>query len=165
MESRPGIKPVFSSFDKALELTGIVLLAILWGLSIYAYAKLPDIIPTHFNATGEADALGGKTTLLILSIVATVLYAGLTALGGFPHIFNYVRPITEANAQRQYSIATRLLRVLKVVIVFIFSLIILFVYLTTIGIMHGPGFWFLPLTASLVFIPVIVSIVQSLKKQ
>jgi uncharacterized membrane protein len=135
----------------------------MWALTLYTIFKLPTTIPIHFNSSGQADNYGNKLTLLILPILATVIYFGLTQLNKYPHIFNYMTKITEDNAQKQYTIATRMLRFLKLSILVIFSLIILFTYLTTIGVTNGLGSWFLPLTFGLLLIPTIISISQSFK--
>ncbi|HQW14318.1 MAG TPA: DUF1648 domain-containing protein [Niabella sp.] len=154
-----------SRLDNKLELTSKIFLFILWGLTIYAFLKLPKTIPTHFNASGQADDYGNKLTLLILPIIATVIYFGLTKLNKYPHIFNYLTKITEDNAKKQYTIATRMLRFLKLAVLIIFSLIILFTYLTTIGVTNGLGFWFLPFTLVLFLLPTIIGITQSFKKK
>ena len=164
METRPKIKLTLSPFDKKLELASKLLFVVMWVLTFYIFFKSPTTIPTHFNVSGQADDFGNKLTLLILPILATVIYFGLTQLNKYPHIFNYMTKITADNAQKQYTIATRLLRFLKLAILLIFSLIILFTYLTTIGVTNGLGFWFLPVTVGLLLIPTIISIVQSFKK-
>ena len=165
METRPKIKLVLTPLDNKLELISKVFLVVMWGLTVYTFLKLPAIIPIHFNASGQVDNHGNKQTLLILPILATIIYFGLTQLNKYPHIFNYMTRITEDNAEKQYTIATRILRFLKLAILLIFSLIILFTYLTTIGVTNGLGFWFLPLTFGLLLIPTILSISQSLKKK
>ncbi|MES2373785.1 MAG: DUF1648 domain-containing protein [Bacteroidota bacterium] len=165
MEARPKIKLTLSPLDNALELTGKIFLLVLWGLIAYTYFKLPATIPIHFNASGQADGYGNKATLLLLPALATLLYVGLTQLNKYPHIFNYMGNITEDNALRQYTIATRMLRFIKVAILLIFSLVILFVYLTINGVTKGLGSWFLPFTLTLFLVPVIITISQSLKKK
>lgn len=106
-----------------------------------------------------------RSTKFRTSQLATIIYFGLTQLNKYPHIFNYITKITEDNAQKQYTIATRMFRFLKLAILVIFSLIILFTYLTTIGVTNGFGFWFLPFTFGLLLIPTIISISQSFKKR
>jgi len=165
METRPKIKLILSPLDNKLELTGKIFLVVLWALTVYTFLKMPTIIPTHFNISGQADDYGNKLTLLILPLLATIIYFGLTQLNKYPHIFNYMTKITEENAQKQYTIATRMLRFLKLAILVIFSSTILFTYLTTIGVTNGLGFWFLPLTFGLLLIPTIISISQSFKKK
>lgn len=165
METRPKIKLSLSPLDNKLELTSKILLVVLWALTIYSLLKLPTTIPIHFNVSGQPDNYGNKLTLLILPILATTIYFGLTQLNKFPHIFNYMTKITENNVQKQYTIATRMLRFLKLAILVIFLLIILFTYLTSIGMTNGFGFWFLPLIFALLLIPTIISISHSFKKE
>ena len=164
MGTRPQIKLTLSPFDNTLEWTSKIFLAIMWGLTLYAFLKLPATIPTHFNAAGQADDHGNKLTLLILPILATVIYFGLTQLNKFPHIFNYMTKITYENTERQYAIMTKLLRFMKLAILLIFTLIVLFTYLTTIGVTNGLGFWFLPLVVGLLLFPTAIAIIKSLKK-
>ena len=149
METRPKIALTFSLLDNTLELTSKIFLVVLWGLTLYTFIKLPGIIPAHFNASGQVDSYGNKMTLLVLPVLATIIYFGLTQLCKHPDIFNYTTKITEQNAERQYTIATRLLRFLKLTVLLLFSFIILFTYLTTIGVTSGLGFWFLPLGTQL----------------
>jgi uncharacterized membrane protein len=163
METRPKINVSLSLLDKILESTGKLLFIIIWGLTLFVFFKLPTIIPTHFNASGKPDGFGNKLTILILPIIATLVYFGLTKLNQHPHTFNYINPITEDNAEKQYTIATRMLRVLKIALLIIFSYIILFTYLTTIGFTNGLGVGFLPFTLGVALISIIFYIRQSLK--
>lgn len=165
MERRPETVLTLSRFDKNLEMISKIFLIVMWGLTLYTFLRLPTTIPIHFNASGQADSYGNKTTHLILPALATIIYFGLTQLNKYPHIFNYMPKINENNAEKQYTIATRLLRFLKLSIVLIFSWIILFTYLTTIGVANGLGLWFLPLTEGLLLIPIVISISKSLKKK
>lgn len=118
--ARPILKLPLKPLDKALEIIGVFLLIILWGWVVYVYPLLPATIVTHFNLSGEADGWGNKITLFSLPAVGSVLYMGLTILNRYPHIFNYTVIITDENALTQYSFATRLIRVLKLVVLAIF---------------------------------------------
>jgi hypothetical protein len=100
---------------------------------------------------------------LTLPLVATVLFIGLTILNKFPHIFNYPTEITEDNALRQYTNATRLIRYLKVIIVVIFGLIAFETIRHANGQTEGLGIWFLPMTMGLIFIPLIYFLIKSTK--
>jgi uncharacterized membrane protein len=163
MENRPKINISLSTLDKILESIGKLLIIIIWGLTLYTFLKLPTIIPTHFNASGEPDGHGNKLTILILPILASLLYFGLTKLNQYPQSFNYIGTITVENAERQYTIASRMLRFLKIALLLIFSHIILFTYLTTIGLTNGLGVVFLPFTLGIALIPIIFYIRQSIK--
>jgi uncharacterized membrane protein len=164
MENRQKINVSLSPLDKILESTGKLLIIIVWGLTLFVFSKLPTVIPTHFNASGQPDGHGDKLTILILPIIATLVYFGLTKLNQTPQSFNYTSTVTEENAEKQHTIATRMLRILKTAILIIFSHIILFTYLTTIGLANGLGVGFLPFTLGIAMIPIIFYIGQSIKK-
>ena len=165
MKTRPKIKLNLSPLDKIVEFTSKIFLVAMWVLTLYVFPKLATTIPIHFNGIGQADNYGDKSTLLILPIIATIIYFVLTLLNKYPHILNYRVNITEDNAHRQYTIATRMLRFTKLAIQLIFSLIILLTYLTSIGVTNGLGNWFLPLTLGLLLTPTIISIIQSLRRK
>lgn len=163
MEERPKIKLELTSADKTIEIFGWLLVIAVWALTITNYAILPDTIPTHYNAAGQANGIGGKATILTLPLLATVLFVGLTFLNKFPHIFNYTTKITQDNALRQYTNATRLTRYLKLVIVVIFGFIAYKTIQNAKGEADGLGVWFLPLTMGLIFIPLIYFVIKSFK--
>ena len=163
MEERPKIKLELTTADKAFEIIGWVLVISVWGFTVKNYADLPDTIPTHYNIAGEADGFNGKATILTLPLLATALFVGLTFLNKFPHIFNYPTNITQHNALRQYTNATRMIRYLKLVIVVIFGLIAFETIQNGNGEANGLGIWFLPLTLGLIFIPLIYFLIKSFK--
>jgi len=165
MDVRPKIKIYLNQFDKVLEIGGIALLVIIWTLSAFNYFQSPDTVPIHFNSSGQPDGYGGKVTLLLLPIIPTVIYLGLTQLNKYPHIFNYMTKITEENAKRQYTIATRMIRILKVSIVLIFLIEVLSALLTTLGVFSGLGAWSLPLTILILAAPTIYFILKSLNRR
>ena len=164
MEIRPKTKIERTPSDNILEIMGWVALVGLWILILVNYSNLPDIIPTHFNGAGKVDNYGGKATLFMLPIIATLAYIGLTVLNNYPHIFNYPAKVTAENALRLYSNATRMIRYLKFVIVLVFTLIVFMTLRTAAGESEGLGAWFLPFTFGLIFIPLGIFVVQSFKK-
>lgn len=123
MGERPKLKAELTTLDKTLEILGWTSILAVWFLTITNYTNLPDTIPIHYNGAGQADRFGGKATILILPLIATVLFVGLTILNRFPHIFNYPTNITQDNALSHYTNATRMIRYLKLIIVVIFGLI------------------------------------------
>lgn len=163
--NRPRIKLQPTVFDRRMEQASVLCLVLLWGITLFSFLTLPGIIPTHFNASGEPDAQGSKYVLWILPAIGTLIYLGITQLNKYPHIFNYAVTITEQNAAEQYSIATRLLRFLKLAILLIFACIVLYSYLSATGITNGPGPWFLPVTMGFMLIPVIISVARSIKSR
>ncbi|WP_316819764.1 DUF1648 domain-containing protein [Pedobacter gandavensis] len=121
---RPVIKLKLSLFDKIVEGIGFLLLTLLWLCVFVQYAGLQESIPIHFNFSGKADSFGHQSDIYSLPMLATALYILLTFVNNFPHYFNYLTPITAENARRQYIMATRLLRYLKVLVVVIFAMLI-----------------------------------------
>ncbi len=164
MQKRPRLKLRLSKADIFFEVLGWLVLISIWFLTIINYNSLPEIIPVHFNARGEADGFGSKVTLFSLPAVATLLYIGITILNNYPHVFNYPDIITEENALRQYTYATRLIRYLKLAIVFIFGGIAYYTILIANGLKDGLGAWFLPFMLTLIFLPLIFYMLVAVRK-
>jgi uncharacterized membrane protein len=164
-EERPKLKIQLSPMDQVLELLGWGVLLALWVWTGTSYSSLPDSIPTHFNAAGEADDFGRKASIVGLPIIASLLYIGLTLLNRVPHIFNFPTPVTEDNALKQYTNATRMIRYLKLILVLVFAGISFQTIQQANGKADGLGAWFLPLTAGLIFIPLIYFVIKSIKEK
>ncbi len=158
---RPRIKLPFEPLDKILEALTFGALLFLWGYTLQNYASLADTVPVHFNAAGQADDYGSKTNIWILPVIATVLVAGLTVLNFFPHIFNYPVTITAANAKRQYLLATRFMRIMKLALVVIFSMIMVMMIKSQQEGTGELGTWFLPVVLCITIIPVIIYFIIS----
>ena len=165
MNKRPRIKLQLNQTDKILEVLGWVSVVGIWALTLTNYSILPEIIPIHFNGAGKADGFGNKTHIFVLPIISTLLFIGLTTLNKHPHMFNYPSQITKENAVHQYTNATRMMRVLKLVIVVLFGLIVFRKIQIVNGHADGLGTWFLPLTMGMIFIPMLYFLIKSLKKK
>ena len=165
MNKRPQIKLQLNQTDKILEVLGWVSVVGIWALTLTNYSILPEIIPIHFNGAGKADGFGNKTHIFVLPIISTLLFIGLTTLNKHPHIFNYPSQIRKENAVHQYTNATRMMRVLKLVIVVLFGLIVFRKIQIVNGHADGLGTWFLPLTMGMIFIPMLYFLIKSLKKK
>jgi uncharacterized membrane protein len=165
METRPKIKPEPTTSDNLIEAAGWLALAMIWLITIFNYKNLPGTIPTHFNIAGEADNYGNRSTIFFMPVLGTILFIGMTILNRFPHIFNYPVKITPENGLKQYAMATRLIRVLKLSILVLFILII---YLTTSAALNKQeklSIWFLPLTLAIIFMPLVYYIIKSFKNK
>lgn len=150
-----------TSTDKTLEILGWTFLFAIWIWTIENYTNLPDTIPIHYDGTGQADGFGDKSKLLNLPFIATLLYIVITILNQFPHIFNYATPITSDNILKQYTNATRTLRVLKLIIVVIFGIITIQTIRRVNGEENGLGHWLLPLAIGLIFFPLLYFLIKS----
>lgn len=120
-KDRPKIKIELTKSDKILEIIALLLLVCLWIYVIYNYNSLPDIINTHFNAQGKPDGSGEKQYIFGLPGVATLMYLLVTIASKYPHTFNYTEEITEENALEEYSKTIKMNRILKIVVIGIFS--------------------------------------------
>lgn len=165
MEPRPKIRLELNRADKVVEITGWVTLISIWILVTLNYSDLPDIIPIHYNVEGIADRFGDKANILILPLIATTFFIGLTILNKFPHIFNYPTTITENNASRQYGNATRMIRYLKLMLAVVLGLIAFKTIQNAGGQTDGLGIWFLPFMLSVIFVPLAYFIIKSLKSK
>ena len=161
--TRPRIRIELTVTDKAVEIIGWFALLAIWVLVISNYSNLPDTIPTHYNGMGNADGFGNKTNILILPLIASILFVGITIINKFPYIFNYPTQITEENALRQYTNATRMLRFMKLILVILSGLFTFKTIQGANGQSFGHGIWFLPLTLGLIFIPLTYFITKSFR--
>ncbi len=161
ISKRPKVKPEINTGDRISEATAIAVLITHWIMVIVAFSNLPETIPIHFDAAGNPDGFGKKPAIFFLPIIATKLYAIMTILNLYPNAFNYPIPITEANAQRQYTHATRLLRRIKLAIVIVFFTITYFTVRSATGLSDGLGIWFLPFMLLLIFVPLAYYLVKA----
>lgn len=163
-EERPKIKLTLSRSEKVVDVLCWLILLAIWAITLLSYDKLPDVIPTHFNARGEADGFGEKWVVLFEPLLATILVAVLTVLGKNPHVFNYPVAVTPDNAEKLYSQAARILRYVKLAVVVIIGIIIM----QTIWydeVQSGFGIWFLPLALLLTMvIPIYFAIKSFIEK-
>lgn len=137
--SRPKTKIKPTVIDLLIETVGFFALMLMLMLPIYYYDQLPDKIPTHFGMNGEANAWSNKNSIWILPAVETVMYSGLWILVKYPHVFNYLVPITEENAYKQYQLATRFIRILNSLIAVMILFILYNSIQTALSIQSGLG--------------------------
>ena len=163
MNKRPRIKLQLKQTEKVLEIVGWVSVVGIQALPLKNCSILPEIIPIHFNGAGKADGFGNKTHIFVLPIISTLLFIGLTILNKHPHIFNYPSQITKENAVDQYTNATRMMRVLKLVIVLLFGLIVFKTIQNVNGHADGLGTWFLPFTIGLFIMLTLYFLMMSMK--
>ena len=164
MVARPKIKIPLNRTDRILEFTGWALLAMVWTYVFLNYSAMPDTIPIHFNASGKPDGFGSKISILLIPAIATIFYVGLTLLNRVPHIFNYIREITDQNAKVQYRRATLIIRYLKLGLVILFSFITYKSIQISLGREKDMGSWVLPLILFSSFSYVIYTIIAMSKK-
>jgi uncharacterized membrane protein len=164
-KTRPRIKIRRTTPDWVIEFLAFAFLIILIALPLIFANDLPERIPTHFNFAGEPDDYGTKMTLWLLPVIGTIMYLGMTIVESFPYIYNYPVEITQENAVNQYRLATRLIRILKTIILIIFSFISYGTIKTALGNTTGLGKAFLPVFLLLTFSVIIIFIAKSLNNR
>jgi uncharacterized membrane protein len=157
---RPLIKIELNNADKAQEKLALWLLILLWVAVIIVWFTLPPAIPVHFNIKNEPDKWDDKAYIFVMPFIASLLYALLSFVNKYPQSFNYIKPVTEENAERLYTMGTRMLRLVKLMI------IIGFIVDTAndVIIAKYPAFHNTFLSAILQWVPVILIAAVLLKK-
>ncbi|RDI47988.1 DUF1648 domain-containing protein [Falsibacillus pallidus] len=160
--NRPVIKLKKSPLQIILNSLGIIAFSGTIFYTLLSWGDLPPRIPTHFNAAGEVDGMGSKGSIWALPVIGLILWIGLTILENYPHVYNYIN-LTKETAERQYKNAVLMVNILKNLIIVLFS------YLTWVGIQigkghqEGLGIWFLPVFLVLILGTVIFFIVRSVR--
>ena len=130
---RPKIQIPVSKIEIVLEIFAFCGVLAILSYSFAYWSKLPDMVPTHFNFTGEADAWGAKSSILLMPAIVVILHIILTMVSRFPHLFNYPVRITEENARQEYILGRYFLKVLKLLIVWMFFFISRFTISIALG--------------------------------
>jgi len=102
---------------KSLEALGIFSLGLLiwitWA-ALYGPNRLPDRVPTHFDAAGNPNAWGSPTGMIILPVIAAGLYLLMSLVTRFPGAFHYPVRVTRLNIERLQSVTLDMIAWLKV---------------------------------------------------
>jgi uncharacterized membrane protein len=147
---KPKVTIKLSTSDKILEVIALLMLITIWIYVIYNYASLPEIINTHFNAQGKPDGSGEKQYIFGLPGVATFLYILTTITNKYPQLINHTEEITEENALEVYTKGTKIVRILKIIIVGVFG----YASWQTIGNINVSP-WFFPILLILTLSPIV----------
>ena len=88
-------------------ISSTIYLLIVWN-------QIPDQVPGHFNALGEADRWGPKWDLWLFPIMGALLLISLQIVEKFPEIYNYPKRINETNFKQFYLLGRQLINQLKI---------------------------------------------------
>ena len=147
---KPKIKIKLTKSDKILEVIALILLITLWIYVIYNYNSLSEIINTHFDASGKPNGSGESIYIFGLPGVATFLYILTTITNKYPQLINHAEEITEENALEVYTKWTKIVRILKIIIIGVFS----YASWQTIGNINVSP-WFFPILIISLVIPLL----------
>jgi uncharacterized membrane protein len=160
-----GGKIPLTKTDRIIEWVSILVIICTFIHICIAWTSLPDVIPKHFNAAGEADGYGSKYTILIMLPLMLGFYVMLTLVGKYPSIHGYAVTITESNREAQQRMAIRLLRVIKLEIILIFAYLQTQIVISALGRGTGLGKWFLPVMLVVVFGTLGIYLYKSIKSE
>jgi len=161
---RPRIKIEPDTADLIVEVIGAIFLLLMVGFPWYYFNELPEIIPVHYNTAGEPDGFSQKIAIWTLPGITLAIYLGMLILNNFPHILNYLKKITEENAEQQYRLATKLLRTLRMLIAVSFFYIVYRTIQVSMNNADGLGTYFLPIFITVMFGTVAIYSYQALRK-
>jgi uncharacterized membrane protein len=148
---RPVLDIPFTRFERLLEGVCILSLISFFGLIAWKYPQLPATVPQNFGPSGQPEAWGDKSAVLILCLVIIALYTMLTMLSKHPHVFNYPFALNEHNIEDQYRLARTLISSLKLEIISIFLFTGWKMIQVSLGQANGLGIYFLPTFVGLLF--------------
>jgi len=160
---RPKITLKKSAIDWILDVLAFFICLFMLFLSLIVFNDLPDLIPSHFNSKGMVDSYSTKEMVLGLPFISLMIFIVLYNVNRSPHIFNYPVKITEENAFEMYSYATRLIRVINLVIVIFFFYINFQIISNAKGISVGLGAYTLPVFLFAIVAPIGVYLYMTLK--
>lgn len=129
-----------------LELGAFAALLSQFLIVLGAWPEIPDQVPQHFDASGQADAWGSKATVLLLPAVNLVVFVMMTVVSRFPHISSVPVEITPSNAPRVYRLIRFQTIWLKTVVALVFAYMSWRTIEQARGGVQGLGVGFLPLT-------------------
>lgn len=120
-KAQPVLRLPRTTLDNYLDAVSVLGLMLMSYLLARYWPGLPQIIPTHFGASGLPDGWGSKMQLFVNMAICLLLYLGMTILYRYPHIYNYFFTIDDANAVAQYRLARSLVNWLKASVILMFA--------------------------------------------
>jgi uncharacterized membrane protein len=159
---RPEILLVKKPIDIFFEMVALLTIFFMWGFCLYHYKSLPEIIPTHYGTNGIVDDYGSKKTIFLIPAIVTIIVFGMRWLNRYPHKFNYMTVITAENAERQYRMATRLIRYLQFIISVLFSYIVIKTVEDAYVKQSKLDIWFVFILEAAILVPTVYTVYTAL---
>ena len=129
------------------EVVFAIVAIVVWGIIIWLVHQAPDIVPTHFDASGKPNAYGSPIGITIPCIIVTIVAIGCMAVAYFPRFINL--PVSITNI-RQVELTIRSVRVAAIILL----LLCLAIVYTMLGMSSPTAFPILAVIA-LLFVEII----------
>jgi len=136
-------KNKLETIDKVLEVFGIIGLLLLLFIPFYFYKDLPQIIPSHFGANGLPDEFSGIDSIFVMPVIGIILYIVLSVINFFPQSINVSVDTSAENKTIIYKLVSRVLRILKLIIILFFTYINYFTIQIALGNSKSLGAFFI----------------------
>lgn len=133
------------------EVIFLILAIVVWGLIIWFVKQAPDIVPTHFDASGTPNAWGSAVRISIPCAIITIVGISMMILCYFPKCFNLAE---KHKTPRNYALSIRMLRIFGL---FMLLLALVIVWTSLRSTSHSP----IPII-SIIVIMVIIAIYTSI---
>ena len=159
---RPEILIEKKLIDIFFEMTALLSIVFMWGFCLYHYKSLPEIIPTHYGTNGIVDDYGSKKTIFLIPAIVTIIVFGMRWLNRYPHKFNYMTVITAENAEKQYKMATRLIRYLQFIISVLFTYIVVKTVEDSYAKQSKLDIWFVFILEAAILVPTVYTVYTAL---
>ena len=98
------------------EVAFAIVAIIVWALIIWLVHRAPDIVPTHFDASGKPNAYGTPAGATIPCVILTIAAIVMMVLAYFPRHINMPFKITNT---RQVELTIRQLRIAGITFLFL----------------------------------------------
>lgn len=164
LKEQPKIVPPKSDLQNAMDRIALVALVGFLTYFLIYWPGLPERVPVHFNGAGQPDSYGHKATLLILPLITVAMYFLMTIINKRPYTFNYPVKITEANAERQYTLARNMISGLNAALIVAFFYMAWRTGMLLQGEADGLGPMFLPIFLGITLAPIVIYMVLAFRE-
>lgn len=134
-------------YDNLFNVLGATALLLASVFMAVRWPMIPQQIPRHFDLSGQADAWGSKSSLIVLLVAGWIVCLALYAIDFFPKIWNIPETTPQAQKAKVYRLCKSLLLYIRCLVAALFA------FLTVQGALSQqamPG-WFLPAVFLLLF--------------
>lgn len=164
MKNQPMLDLPKTTLEIWLEVASWIFAAFGFALALGSFSDLPEQIPIHFNAAGEADGYSSKSAVFLLPVLSSGLIVLMISLAKSPHQFNYLHKITTENAAFEYRKARMIIRVTNALVSLMFTAITWHIIRVANGSQAKLGLWFGMLIAIIVIAPIVLLVAWRDKK-
>lgn len=144
--------------DRILEMSSWVLAVFLIVLAVALYRYLPERIPVHFNAVGEADEWGDRGMIFVLMALGLAAMAICSAAAYNYKMVNLPFSLNPACLPRQVTVIGRMMRVLSVLCGWLFIALMLMTAAPPWGMQSVCFSFFLVVVAGMILVLMVYTV-------